>query len=454
MIISGNNSQDGKNLKLHVQLSHSAVVSLMDNLREIWYSCDMSVKTIETLLYEIGKIMSRSEMPFNARLQKAVELIALFFAVEKCSVMLINTEDMTLEVHAATHTAIIGMKRKLSDVTFATRALLEDAPFEANRKRLSYFTPQDKTRYSSSYSLSLPIKYKNKKIGVLNIADTKDCKRLSRLRVKEAVELTRQLAVYLYEEQADDILTNKIKIYEDEIAQLIKAGEMKTNLTSFIVHDLKGPVSTIMANMDMLSYEPLNAPQFEMVTLSLNDVHKLQHMVMNILDVMKMEEGGSIINRQEVDLCELVQREIMSLKSLLAMRGIHIVFDGEPRTLFIDQTLIGRTISNILLNAIEHSPDGKQISVSLRYDAGTKETAVSIADEGAGIPDDLKDKVFDKFFQIETGKMFRKTTTGLGLTFCKLVVDAHEGRLWAENNEGGGTCFIFTLPENIKAVMG
>ena len=414
----------------------------------------MPVEPIETLIFRVGKILSHYETPLDGRLQNVVVLIASYFEVEKCSVMLINQEDMTLEVHAATHTAIVGMKRKLSDVTIATRALLEDAPFEANTKRFAYFTPADTTRYSSGYSLSLPIKYNNKKIGVINIADTINCNRMSRAQVKEAGELTEQLAVYLHAEQADDLLENKIKKHEDAMAELIKAGEMKANLTSFIVHDLKGPVSTIMANMDMLSYEPLNASQLEMVTLSLNVVQKLQHMVMNILDVMKMEEGGSIIYRKEVDLCELVQREIMSLKSLLAIRGIDLVFDGKPRALFIDENLIGRTISNLLLNAIEHSPDGKQIRVSVIYDSGTKETAVSVADEGAGIPDDLKDKVFDKFFQIETGKMYRKTTTGLGLTFCKHVIDAHEGRLWAEDNEGGGTRFIFTLPENIKAVLG
>ncbi|MGD0281580.1 MAG: ATP-binding protein [Dissulfurispiraceae bacterium] len=398
--------------------------------------------------------MSDNRTPFSARLHNVVSLIARYFKVEKCSVMLINLEDMTLEVHAATHSAIVGMKRSLSDVTIATRALLEDAPFETNRKRLSYFTPADTTKYSSCYSLSLPIKFNNKKIGVINITDTLDCKRMTRAQIKEAVKLTGQLAVYLYAEQADDLLENRIKKHEDAMAYLKKADEMKTGLTGFIVHDLKGPVSTIMANMDMLSYEPLNAPQLELVTLALNDVYKMQRMVMNILDVMKMEERGSVIYREEVDLRDLVQREITSLKGLLALRGIQIVFDGGPRALFIDENLIGRTISNLLLNAIEHSPDGKQIRVNISYDAGTKETVFGVADEGPGIPDDFKGKVFDKFFQIETGKMYRNTTTGLGLTFCKLVIDAHEGRLWAEDNEGGGTRFIFTLPDAIKEVLG
>ncbi len=225
---------------------------------------------------------------------------------------------------------------------------------------------------------------------------------------------------------------------------------MKTSLTSFIVHDLKGPVSTILANLDMLSYEPLTAEQLGLVNLALNDVYKMQRMVMNILDVRKMEEGKINIYREETDLCELAQREIMSLKGLLAMRGISIVFDGGPCVMFIDENLIGRTISNLIINAVEHSPDRKQITVNVRYDAAGKETVFSVADEGAGIPDDLKGKVFDKFFQIESGRIYRKTTTGLGLTFCKLVVDAHGGRLWVEDNEGGGTRFILPSRKQLK----
>ncbi|MBF0559865.1 MAG: hypothetical protein HQL08_13920 [Nitrospirae bacterium] len=413
----------------------------------------MNAGRFEALVYKINKTMSSDARSFSERLNEVVGLVARYFEVEKCSIMLINREDMTLEVGAATNNAIVGMKRHLSDVTVATRSLLEDEPFEADKKRLSYFVPADITKYTSGHSLSIPIKYNDKKIGVINITDTLNSKRLSKTKMMRAIEIAEQLAAHLYAAQADELLEKKIKNYEDAMAQLIKTDQMKTSLTSFIVHDLKGPISTIMANMDMLSYEQLSAEQIEFVTLALHDVYKMQRMVMNILDVMKLEEGKISIFREETDLSELVRQEIESIKSLLAMRDIEAVLDGEPRTMFVDVNLISRTIANLLLNAVEHCPDGKRITVDIRYDAASKETTVGVSDEGAGIPDEFKERIFDKFFQIETGKVYGKTTTGLGLTFCKLVVHAHGGRLWAEDNKGGGARLVFSLPGTIKGVI-
>ncbi len=414
----------------------------------------MVAATFETLICKVVGALSGGKTTFDEGLQHVVDILAGYFGVEKCSVMVINQGAMTLEVRAATNSDIIGMQRQLCDVTVATMSLLEDAPLSSNKEDLSCFLPMDSTRYTSSNSLSVPIKHYEKKVGVLNLTDKKNNRPLTAKQVKEAVKITDSIAVYLYASQANDLLEKKVITCEDALAQVKKADDMKTSLTSFIVHDLKGPISTIMANLDMLSYEPLTAEQLGLANLALNDVHKMQRMVMNILDVQKMEEGKINIYREETDICELAQREIMSFKSLLAMRGMSAVLDGEPRLLFIDENLIGRTISNLLNNAVEHSPDDKQVTVEIHYDADRKETAVSVADEGAGIPDQFKKQVFEKFFQIEAGKMYRKTTTGLGLTFCKLVVEAHGGRLWIEDNEGGGTRFIFTLPETIKEAMG
>ncbi|HEX8949776.1 MAG TPA: ATP-binding protein, partial [Dissulfurispiraceae bacterium] len=123
------------------------------------------------------------------------------------------------------------------------------------------------------------------------------------------------------------------------------------------------------------------------------------------------------------------------------------VLDGEPRVCDIDEGLIGRTISNLMMNAMEHAPDGTKITVCIRHDAGRRETAVSVSDQGPGIPDEFKEKIFDKFFQVGEERRMRKATTGLGLSFCQLVVRAHGGDIRVENAEGGGARFVFTLPE-------
>ena len=407
----------------------------------------------EELIYSIGKVLGRDRASFDVRLQDAVGILAGHFEVEKCSVMLINHDDLTLEVKAATNPAIVGLKRKLSDVSIATRALLDDAPFCADKKRLSYFVQPDATQYSSAFSLSIPMKYRDKKLGVLNFTDTKNGRPLSGKQQETAIEVAGHLAVYFYAEQTREQLEAKVRKYEDTVARLMKVDELKTNLTSFIIHDLKGPISTIMANLDMLSYEPLTQEQLDYVSLALGDVYKMQRMVMNILDVMKLEEGKIKIFREETDLYALAEREVQAFKGVLAAKELEAVLEGGPCPCCVDESLIGRTISNLLTNAIEHSPEGKRIVVKVGYNGGRREAVVSMTDEGSGIPAGLKEKIFDKFFQIEEGNRYRKATTGLGLTFCKLAVNAHGGDIRIEDSEHGGARFVFTLPETLKEVI-
>ncbi|MBI3592902.1 MAG: GAF domain-containing protein [Nitrospirae bacterium] len=405
------------------------------------------------LTYKIGAILVQDDVAFDDKLQHVVSALSSYFKAEKCSIMIINPDDLTLEVKAATNPALIGLKRRLSDVTISTRALLDDVPFHADKRRLSFFMPADCTKYASCHSLSIPIKYQNKKIGVLNLTDSKNSRRLTKRQEALAVEIIEHLAIYIYAAQTKELLERKIKKFEDAMTELMRLDELKTSLTSFIVHDLKGPISTIMANLDMMSYEPLAPQQFEYVNLALTDVYRMQRMVMNILDVLKLEEGKIKIFREETDIYTLAKREMASFKNLLSMRNIEIMLEGNSHLCYIDENLIGRAISNLLINAIEHSPDRKEIVLRIQYDAAEKETVVSVSDRGIGIPDELKGKIFDKFFQVEEGKMQRKTTTGLGLTFCKLVVNAHGGDIRVEDAEEGGARFVFTLPETLKEVI-
>ncbi|MCL4491261.1 MAG: ATP-binding protein [Nitrospirae bacterium] len=409
--------------------------------------------TPEKLIYRIGKILVQDDAAFSNKLQRVITILSGHFKVEKCSIMLINPDDLTLEVKAATNPAIIGLKRKLSDVTISTRALIDDEPFYADKKRLSYFMPPDATKYSSEFSLSIPIKYQDRKLGVINFTDSKNGRQLTKKQQEAAVEVTEHLAIYLSAALTREQLEVKVRKFESAVERLVKLDELKTNLTSFIVHDLKGPISTIMANLDMLNYEPLTRQQFEYVNLALDDIYKMQRMVVNILDVLKLEEGKIKIYREETDIYTLAKREIAAFKNILSMKELEIVLEGASHLCYIDENLVGRTISNLLINAIEHSPERQKIVIKIEYNAAKKETAVSVTDQGAGIPDGLKEKIFDKFFQIKEGNRQRKATTGLGLTFCKLVADAHGGAIWIEDSEQGGARFVFTLPETLKEVI-
>lgn len=400
----------------------------------------------ERLLYKLGSLLAQDEEDFDGRLQRVVGELAAFFGMDKCSLMLINPDELTLEVRAATNPALIGAKRRLSDVSIATRALIDDAPFSTDRKTLSFFRPLEASRYDSEQSFSIPLKYQDRKIGVVNFTDGKGGQALTAQKRETAIEVMRRLSVYLYAALTKPLLEQQGRKHAETVQRLKRLDEHKTTLTSFIVHDLKGPISTIMANLDMLGSEPLSAGQAECVNIALQDAHKMQRMVLNILDLTKLEEGRVKLFREETDLAALARQEIESFKAIAALRNIDIVLEGAAPPCHVDETLIGRAVSNLLLNAIEHSPDGAKILVAVSPDSAGSGAVVSVADQGKGIPDAFKERIFDKFFQVEEGARCAKATTGLGLTFCKLVVTAHGGSLWVEDAPEGGARFLFRLP--------
>ncbi|HAK88553.1 MAG: hypothetical protein A2077_03955 [Nitrospirae bacterium GWC2_46_6] len=402
--------------------------------------------------YNIGKTLLRQDVSLDEKLQEVVNILADCLKVKKCSIMIINHEDQTLEVRASVNPEIVGRKRNLSDVTIATRALIDDAPFYADEKRLEFFSPPDSSKYKSGNSLSIPMKYLGKKLGVVNLADTEGGMPFTKDHENVSVDIVEHLAPFIYAAQAKELLDKKVGMLEESNKRLMEMDDLKTNLTNFIVHDLKGPISTITANLDLLTYEPLTGEQFEYLNLAIEDTYKLQRMVLNILDLSKLEEGKIKVFREETNLYELAKSEVSSFKNSAARKDIVLELNGSSCMCYIDENLIGRVLSNLLLNAIEHSPEGSKITIDVRHDDTCKELSVSVSDEGIGIPGELKHKIFDKFFQVgEAGKQ-RKTTTGLGLTFCKLVVDAHGGRIWAEDSASGGAVFVFTIPETLKEV--
>lgn len=373
------------------------------------------------------------------------------YGVSRCSIMTVNIEEQALEVSASTKVEIVGAKRKISDVTIATRALLDGVPLTTNPQRLSFFKPLESSNFASPYSLNIPMIYLDKKLGVIILTDPRSGEPLTEEQEGLAVDAARYIAPYIYAVITGEQLESKVARYENKMKELLELDELKTDLTNFIVHDLKGPISTLIANLDMLSYEELTPLQFEYLNIAMADTYKLQRMVMNILDVSKLEDGKVMIYRDEIDIHSLSSREISSCKVAMQQKGIEVALKGESRIIYVDENLISRVISNLLLNAMDYSPDGEKINLEISYDGLKKETLIAISDRGSGVPDGLKEKIFDKYFQVKSEERQRKMTTGLGLTFCELVVKAHGGVLWVEDTDGGGATFKFTLPETVNA---
>ncbi len=401
--------------------------------------------------FSISLFFLNKEKPFSARLADCVNYISTTFGIKRLSIMLIDYNEMAIEVAASTNPKIVGLKRKLSDVSISTMALIENEALWIDNESRSYFQSLDSSKYESTASLSLPIRYFDKKLGVINLTDFRDIKVFVEHDMELLKELVKMLSPIIYAEIANESCSDYARKLEQKHNQMIELDRLKTELINFIVHDLKGPISVVIANLDMLLYDNLTESQLELVTLAYEETEKLQRMVLNILDVHKLEEAKISILREETDLYELARLQVRSLGGLLKRRRIEVTLEGSQTPCYIDAELIGRTITNILLNAIEHSPDDSKVTVRVFRD-NDENVCVSVEDMGGGIPEEMLDKIFDKYFQaLEEGRAYSKTSTGLGLTFCKLVVDAHGGTIKAQNT-GRGALFTIILPQNISVV--
>lgn len=235
--------------------------------------------------------------------------------------------------------------------------------------------------------------------------------------------------------------------------------KMRDDLTRTMVHDLRNPLTAISVSLqllDMTASADLPADQQQMLQSARSGAQRMLELVNNILDVSRLEGGRMRIVRVPVSLAELVAETLHTQSPLAAGKDLRLESQVPPSLplALADASLMERVLQNLVDNAIKFTPDGGQVRIVVGQLDGERVERwrqrgveppclfVSIADDGPGIPPEIKGQLFQKF---ATGPQ-EESGSGLGLAFCKLAVEAHQGRIWVESEPGRGTAFIFTLP--------
>jgi len=232
-------------------------------------------------------------------------------------------------------------------------------------------------------------------------------------------------------QQQKEEITIQSENLEDAYTNLKELQNFKNGLIGMIVHDLKNPLNII-----------INMSENEFVA---DSGYKMLNMVNNILDVEKYEEVEMPINVEKFNLRNLFQKSISKNNFLALLQKIKINNNIDKLIeIKADKEIIERVIDNLLTNAIKFSPQSGNIEINTKTDNNF--VYISISDEGIGISDEFKEKIFDKFVQVEAKKSGIVRSTGLGLTFCKLAVEAHKGTISVKSKQNEGTIFTFTIP--------
>ncbi len=222
---------------------------------------------------------------------------------------------------------------------------------------------------------------------------------------------------------------------------------LRDNLTNMIVHDLRQPLTAISGYLqlfEMGGFEDFTEKQKPVIKEIMNAVDFLMEMVNSLLDISKLEVGKMTLNKRLCNIEEVVHEIIKKLGPAREKYTFSVEFPPGGISVQCDRDIIRRVITNILGNAVKFTPEGGSIKITAetRHD----QVLFSIDDSGPGIPPEYHNKIFDKFGQVETRKEGRKYSTGLGLTFCKLAVEAHGGKIGVESEPGKGSTFWFVLP--------
>ena len=228
-------------------------------------------------------------------------------------------------------------------------------------------------------------------------------------------------------------------------AQLEELEALKETLSQTLVHDLKNPLAAVLGNLELIERR-VEEPVLNLVRRSKAAAWRMHQMILNLLDVAALEEGKILLHPEAVDAVQLARRACQEMEAAAVPRGVTLSVDADACMSAVrgDPAVLRRVLDNLLGNALEHSPPGGRIEVRVTgCDEGIE---ISVADQGPGVPAPFRDRIFEKFQRLESRKTVPGANRGLGLTFCRLAVEAHGGTIWVDDAPGGGARFRALLP--------
>lgn len=244
---------------------------------------------------------------------------------------------------------------------------------------------------------------------------------------------------------------------QENFARLQELEQLRDSLTHMVVHDLRTPLTSIISGLQtMQMIGGLEEIHNELLEMALNGGETLLRMINDLLDISKMEAGQLKLEIMEIDARRVAQTSLQQVSMLAQNKNIELKNASEAALplLRADEDKIMRTLTNLLGNAIKFTPHGGTVTLLIgpeQSDTAVTGVSFAVSDTGEGIPREAFGRIFEKFGQVENRREGRKMSTGLGLTFCKMAVEAHGGRIWVESEIGKGSTFHFVIPVEQRA---
>ncbi len=402
-------------------------------------------------LVEVCRLLSQAK-ELDAMLQTIVTIAGELTLSEACSIYLFEEETGLLKFIAAPAGQLETLKRirvplenSVAGKCFTTGqpVLIQNAHQDERVFRVVDHTLEFKT----ASLLAVPLVYRQKTIGVFEAVNKSGGSDYTEEDITILETLASQAAVGI---QNTHLLENAQRAY-NELAEL---DRMKSDFIAISSHELRTPLGLILGHATVLREMVTEASYIRQVEVIIKSSERLKKIIENLENVEKVQSGKGLTSRNRFDLSGLISELAASFRQDAGRKQIglrcrlpekHILVEGDAEKIAI-------ALGNLIENAIIFTNDKGQVLVSAENLPGY--VKVSVQDNGIGIPAKDINRVFDRFFQVETHMTRRHGGIGIGLSVAKVMIELHGGQIWVESVEGEGSTFSFLVPTGVASPDG
>ena len=416
------------------------------------------------ILYELLRDTNREGDIERQLLIIARAVVDVFspWGVRDCAILLPNAQGRLI-MQASTSPS--GEPEKLSPDEMATAAWVMSQAQTAELHDVAP-APQSSDSYNRRvivrstttghpvrrFARMVPLKLGQRVVGVLRLS-MEDDPRLFDLERSLGVERedSHPDAAFFWtfvDQAAAVIERERLRRESLQVEVLQRTDALRAALLSSVSHDLRTPLSSIKAAASSLLQEDVQWDDEARRSFALaivRETDRLNRLVANLLDMSRIEAGALKPEKEWYPLDELIHDVQGRMQPLLQGREVHTDLPDDLPPVELDYLQIDQVLTNLLENAIRHTPPGTPIDISVQLCDDS--IMVSVADRGPGVPPADTERIFDKFYRVLSSESAARTAgSGLGLAVSRGLIEAHGGRIWVENRPGGGAVFRFTLP--------
>ena len=288
-------------------------------------------------------------------------------------------------------------------------------------------------------ALYLPLVGPHGAIGVLGLRPPEPGRLLAADPRQLLETFATQIAMAIERDQAADAARKTLVQAEAE--------RLRSALLSSVSHDLRTPLATIEgASSSLLELESVHDAEtrHRLLKTICDESSHMSQLVDNILQMTRIQSGSLTVHKEWQPVEEVIGSALGRMEKALAEHPVRTHVPGDLPMAPLDGVLIEQVLVNLLDNAIKHTPPGTPVEISAT--AAGEQVILAVADRGPGLPEEEKERIFEKFYRIRKPGVKAQAGTGLGLAICQAIVAAHGGRIWAENRAEGGARFCVALP--------